>query len=108
MPNWERNLTPIPKSFEKKMSRIEMNVEANKVLKGLFESKGITRCEDCGSATWLTFAHKRKRRHYRTITELSDFQEVLLLCQPCHEQIEKSPTLTMMLFKKYRIDNKNT
>lgn len=50
-----------------------------------FESKGITRCEKCGSDFGLSFAHRAKRRFIKDEQELST---VALLCIPCHQVIE--------------------
>ena len=69
-------------------------------LKDEFEAMGITRCEICGSSSFLSFAHKDKRRKYynrdRHIEEeeLGKFENVLLLCVPCHDKLEKSRELT--------------
>jgi len=60
---------------------------ARKKLKKIFEAKGITRCELCGSDFGLSFAHSKKRRF---ITTESDLMEVALLCVVHHEEIEYS------------------
>lgn len=56
-------------------------------LKKKFEAMGITRCELCFGTFGLSFAHAKKRRF---ITEDADWEDVALLCQPCHEKIEFS------------------
>lgn len=56
-------------------------------LKQKFERLGITRCELCFGTFGLSFAHSRKRRFIQTD---EDWEEVALLCQPCHEKIEFS------------------
>jgi hypothetical protein len=82
--------------------RGRMGRDANKKLAELFLSKGITRCEVCGSSEWLTWAHRRKRRHYNSVEELSDFDQVLLLCQRHHQEIEFSQDKTEALFVRLR------
>lgn len=54
-------------------------------LKKKFEAMGITRCEVCFGTFGLAFAHAKKRRFIQTD---DDWEEVALLCQPCHEKIE--------------------
>jgi len=56
-------------------------------LKTKFEAMGVTRCELCFGTFGLAFAHSKKRR---LITTDEDWEEVALLCQPCHEKIEFS------------------
>lgn len=56
-------------------------------LKQRFESAGITRCEVCFGTFGLAFAHSKKRRFILTD---EDWEQVALLCQPCHEKIEFS------------------
>lgn len=56
-------------------------------LKRIFEAAGITRCEMCFGTFALGFAHSKKRRFIQTD---EDWEEVALLCQPCHEKIEHS------------------
>lgn len=84
------------------MSRTQMNAEALKINKENFAKKGITYCESCGVSFGLTFAHKKKRRHYRTVKELTDYNEVIVLCLREHEIIEKSPEKTRELFDRLR------
>ena len=88
----------------KRMGKIgKRNVNANRKLKDLFVSKGITQCEMCGSTFALSFAHRHKRIWYREFPELlSDFNQVLLLCVPCHEKIEYNKELTSNLFERLR------
>ena len=52
-----------------------------------FERLGVTRCEKCGAAYPLGFAHRYKRRF---ITTAEEMKTVALLCNPCHERIEFS------------------
>ena len=84
------------------MSRTQMNAEALKINKENFGKKGITYCESCGVSFGLSFAHRQKRRHYRTVKELTDYNEVIVLCLREHEIIEKSPEKTRELFDRLR------
>jgi len=63
-----------------------MNAKANKIMKQLCMDHGITSCELCGSSYALTFAHRKKRRHYQTIEELTDPHNFLLACISCHDK----------------------
>lgn len=84
--------------------RTAMNQKSNKILKEKFLKAGITRCEypGCGNDNYLTFAHRYKRRNLRTVEELSDFNNVLLLCLVHHQMIEFNKELTEELFNKLR------
>lgn len=88
-----------------KIGRI--NIDANEKLKYIFEQKDIRSCElrhpGCTCQYALTFAHRHKRIWYRSRPEmLSDFNQVLLLCQHCHAYIEYSPYLTHDAFMRLR------
>lgn len=81
------------------------NIDANKILKYIYNDYGITRCELCGTDNMLSFAHKEKREWYRKedrIPLLSSFQHTLLLCIPCHETIEYDKELTKKTFAELR------
>lgn len=79
------------------------NINAVRKLKQMFMDKGITQCELCGSDNYLSFAHKHKRIWYREFPELlSDFNQVLLLCVPCHERMEYDKELTNKIFAGLR------
>jgi 5-methylcytosine-specific restriction endonuclease McrA len=82
--------------------RTEWNKEANKILKDKFEGAGITFCEVCGSTNFLTYAHKLKRRHMNSVEELSDINNVLLLCVTCHQKQEFDKDFSDKLFSKLR------
>jgi hypothetical protein len=88
-----------------KRPKAVQNLEANAINKANFLRLGITRCESCGTDYGLSFAHRKKRRHYRTLEELTDYNEVILLCLREHEEIEKSPQKTIELFKRLRPKN---
>lgn len=102
MNNWERNLDPIEKIIRKRETRMEQAEEALRINKVNFARLGIHFCENCGSGLFTSFAHKRKRRHYRTLEELTDYEEVLLLCGKCHDAIERDPILTKEFFTRLR------
>ncbi len=80
------------------MSKPKFNI---KLAKQKFSFMGTTRCEMCNSDSWLSFAHRKKRRHY-TDNSINSLNEILLLCVPCHQILEKSPTLTVAKFKELR------
>ena len=92
----------------RKLGKItKRNIEANHKLKELFESKGITRCEvmleGCMGNQFLSFAHRKKRRFYRLCPDkLSDFNEVILACIPCHQLIENDKMLSSKIFRRLR------
>jgi len=79
-----------------------MNIEALKKNKNNFQDKGITQCEICGSDYILRFAHRKKRRHYTKVEELSDFNEVLLLCVKCDDRSEYNRDLLAKWFEQLR------
>jgi len=83
-------------------NRTAWNKQSNKILKDKFEGMGVRYCEWCGTSSFLSFAHKFKRRHMNSVEELSDINNVLLLCVPCHQKIEFDKELSEMLFKKLR------
>ena len=67
------------------------NLEANKRLKELFQGK--THCEIRLSSclgTWpLQRCHRHKRAWYKgDVEKLSDYKQVVIGCQNCHEKIE--------------------
>ncbi len=74
-----------------------------KKVKMEFIKKGIIRCELCNTDRWLSFAHRLKRRHYINKGNLiNDFNELLLLCVPCHAMLEKDKNLTEKTFTRLR------
>jgi len=79
-----------------------MNKKANAILKDKFEGAGITFCEICGSQSFLSFAHRLKRRHMGNVEELSDINTCLLLCIPCHQRQEFDKKLSDEWFKRLR------
>lgn len=88
-------------------NRSEMNKRANVIMKKWCIKNDVTTCENCDSSYWLTYAHRHKRRHYRTLEELTDPKQFLLLCMDCHQDIEYDPIKTEQLFIKLRDDQKS-
>ena len=85
----------------------EANTKANRKLKKMFYDKGITSCElrlsGCMGGYFLSYAHRHKRLWYRGQLELlSDYNQVLLACQSCHDKIEDNKDLTESEFKRLR------
>jgi len=60
-------------------------------LKKRFEAAGITTCEVCGTDSFLSFAHSKKRRHIQG----DELSECALLCIPCHQIAEVLPHAEM-------------
>lgn len=90
-----------------KGKRTKINIEANKILKKIYQENGITSCElrleGCWGSNWLSFAHRKKRiEYYKCPEKLSDFNETILACVPCHMKIEGNKELTEYYFKKLR------
>lgn len=83
------------------------NIEANKKLKEMFA--GTEYCEirlpGC-MRTWpLQFCHRHKRIYYRSCPDkLSDYKQVVVGCQACHDKIENSRQLTEEVFLRLRGD----
>lgn len=70
--------------------------------KKLFDA-GKTRCENCKSDWWLTIAHRNRRIFYLKWPEgLSDFNQIITLCQPCHYRLDGKPKELEELFKRLR------
>lgn len=80
-------------------------------LKEIYLDKGITSCEmkwqhDCWHDNGLSFAHRMKRRFYKSCPEkLGEFSETLLLCPVAHDMIEYSRPLTEKIFEELRGSN---
>jgi len=79
-----------------------MNQKSNKLLKDKFLKAGKTNCEICGSNQWLTFMHRKKRRYYTSLEELSDMNEVILACMSCHQKLEFNREETENIFSRLR------
>lgn len=76
-------------------------------LKRIYSEKGITSCELRLSGCWgdngLSFAHFKKRIHYKSRPELlSSFYQTILCCISCHNAIEYNKVLTAKVFGQLR------
>lgn len=85
------------------------NLEANKRLKKLFS--GVTRCEigleGCLVSWPLQACHRHKRLWYKgDVDKLSDYKQVVIGCQNCHQQIEHDKELTESVFLELRGEEK--
>lgn len=78
------------------------NIDANKRLREMFDSRDIRFCElglDGCDNFILQFCHRHKRLWYRDKPELLYcFKQVVIGCQSCHEKIEKDKSLTEKMF----------
>ena len=86
------------------MNRTEMNRKALAInQKNLAH---IDYCEaslpGCQGFCARTIAHRKKRRHYRTVEELTDPKEVAVIGAWCHEQMERDAKLTDEVFRRIR------
>lgn len=80
-----------------------INQHHQRICKQKLWEAGKTRCEVCGTDQWLSIAHRKTRRHYYADPDkLSDFNEILCLCVPCHQRYEGKTKETEELFKKLR------
>ena len=89
----------------------KINMKANKKIAELWEYHQINYCEarlvGCLGNWPLQNAHRKRRNEYYNEPEkLWDFNEVLRLCQNCHQEIDKrnpqSIALTEELFDRLR------
>jgi len=85
----------------------KINLESNKILKEIYQEKGIQFCEirmpECMWNWGLGFAHLHKRIWYLKQPELlSDFNQTVLSCTMCHQRIEGNKKLTEEVFKRLR------
>lgn len=101
-----RKINPSKAIFQgvdaKKKNRTQMNIEANRILKFKFQDLGVCRCEMCGSTFMLRYSHRKKRRYYSSVQELSDINQVLLLCANCDNKSEYNRPLLESWFVKLR------
>lgn len=86
------------------MNRTEMNRQALAInQKNLAH---INYCEasipGCPGFCARTIAHRKKRRHYRTVEELTDPNEVAVIGAWCHDKMEQDPELTKEVFERIR------
>lgn len=85
------------------------NIQANKKLKELFLDKGTGYCEmrleGCLMNWPLQFCHRHRRQWYKgDVKKLSDYKQVVIGCQNCHEKIDRNQELLEEVFKKLRGD----
>ena len=84
--------------------KVAINQKSNKILKRKFMDNDVIYCEypGCHSNFGLTFAHRHHRVDYKTLDELSDLNQVVLLCLKHHMDIEHDREATKELFNKLR------
>lgn len=86
------------------MNRTLMNAQAKLILDEMYQD--IDFCEaalsGCKGFCARTIAHRKKRRHYRTVEELTDRNETAVIGQWCHAEMEKDPELTRQVFERIR------
>jgi hypothetical protein len=83
------------------------NKNSVRLLKRLYQKKGVTTCElrfaGCLNNWALGFAHRHKRIWYKSRPELlSDYNQTILACVKCHEAIEYDKELTQRVFRRLR------
>jgi len=67
--------------------------------------KDVKWCENpaCGSGIFVAPAHRHNIRYYRANPDLfSDYNQVIMLCERCHREIESNNEKTEELFVKIR------
>ena len=86
--------------------RTDWNKKVNEILKKRYEKLGIRWCEiglgGCCHQYYLTWCHRKNRRHYNSIEELTDQKEVVLACMNCHQKVEHDKELRESVFKRLR------
>jgi hypothetical protein len=86
------------------MKRTNMNQEAYKINNE--NLRDVNYCEaalpGCTGFCKRTIAHRHKRRHYRTVEELTDPKEVAVVGFYCHELMERDSKLTEQVFRRIR------
>lgn len=81
------------------------NIQANKILREKLGHK--TRCEikldGCLGGMFLQFCHRHERHWYRTrLKLLSEYNQVIVGCTSCHEQMDNKPKLREQIFLALR------
>ncbi len=90
----------------RKVGRVgKANLEANKILALRFA--GVTQCElrlpGCFHTWLLQRVHRHKRAWYKgDVAKLSNYQQVVIGCQHCHDRIEHDAELTEAVFNELR------
>lgn len=89
---------------KKRLTRSQLNKKANRKLSKLWQKKGVTQCEICGSRFGLTNMHRHKRRYYydKPNELLWDHNQVIRACLKCHMKYEYDKQATEELFNKLR------
>jgi len=88
--------------------RGEINIEANRKLREIYFKKGIKSCEigidnKCTKRLFTAFAHRHRRYWYYNRPELlSDFNQTILACSHCHNQIDSNKELLKEVFQNLR------
>ena len=82
--------------------RTEMNKKALEKCKTYALAHNEVQCAVCGTTYALSIAHKKKRRFYNSVEELSNPKEWLVLCYTHHHEIEFSKEKTEALFSRLR------
>jgi len=76
-----------------------------KKVKKMFLEKGITDCEvrlpGCENS-WLTFAHRYKRRFYPAKGDINGYDQIVMACMKCHQKMEQDKDLTKEVFNRLR------
>lgn len=91
--------------------KAKLNRQVNDILRQTYEDAGVMRCEICGGVFGLSWHHRRKRRHYKNLDELTAWNQTLLLCAEHHHLCEvgtKTQTAqeySDLLFSKLRGDD---
>lgn len=83
----------------------QANIEANQILKSIMGDVGYCEIGLIGClGNWpLQFVHRHKRAWYKgDVAKLSDYRQVIVGCQNCHEKIEHDAELTKQVFNKLR------
>jgi hypothetical protein len=85
----------------------EINHMARQKIAEIAEERGIDHCElnfdGCQEYYTLAPAHKNRREWYRgNVDLLSDYNQWICACQPCHERIDSDENLKDEIFNKLR------
>ena len=92
------------------MKRKAINRKANEELKEIYTEKEIMSCElyeaNCQPTFGLSWHHRHKRVWYydKPDSMLSEFNQTLLVCASCHNDIEYNKELHDYYFNKLRED----
>lgn len=85
---------------------LEINKEANKILKEEYQIRDIFFCEVKLDKCWKvgeSWHHKHKRNWYKAKPELlSEYSQTIRVCRYCHDELEKDPKLTSYYFDQLR------